>query len=141
MKHQLLLPANHLFTRLLFEDSHVKLAHCGHEHLIADIRQRFWPLNARTVAKGVLTNCRDCHRRRVKATIPVMADLPLCCMDVHSGAFHSTGVDYFGPMTVKYRRSSLKVWGCLFTCLSVRAVHLELAGSLDTDDFILCLRS
>ena len=90
--------------------------------------------------KRQFARCLDCHRRRIKPAVPIMADLPSCRLDIHAGAFHSTGVDYFGPMMVKVRRSSLKVWGCLFTCLTVRAVHLDLVGSLSTDDFILCLR-
>ena len=139
-KYQLLLPASQRITELLFEDAHSKLAHCGREHLIANIRQRFWPLNARSLAKRTIARCLDCHRRRIKPGVPIMADLPSCRLDIHAGAFHSTGVDYFGPMMVKVRRSSVKVWGCLFTCLTVRAVHLDLVGSLSTDDFILCLR-
>ena len=31
-------------------------------------------------------------------------------------------------------------YGCLFTCLVTRAVHLEVTFSLSTDSFIMCLR-
>ena len=33
-------------------------------------------------------------------------------------------------------RRTIQKWVCLFTCLSVRAVHLELVDSLDTEDCI-----
>ena len=46
------------------------------------------------------------------------------------------GVNYFGPL---YVRSNVKFYGCLFTCLFVRAVHIEVVHSLDTNGFINAL--
>ena len=40
IKHQIILRQKHSITKLLILDRHVKLAHCGTEHLIADIRQK-----------------------------------------------------------------------------------------------------
>ena len=34
----------------------------------------------------------------------------------------------------------MKVWVCLFTCLVVRAVHLELVEDMTTESFLMCLR-
>ena len=46
----------------------------------------------------------------------------------------------FGPFTIKERKSTLKRYGIIFTCLCSRAVHLESVSSMDTDAFIQCLR-
>ena len=40
---------------------------------------------------------------------------------------------YFCPFTVKIGRRKEKRWCCWFTCLTVRAVHLEIVPKLDTD--------
>ncbi|KAK6186774.1 hypothetical protein SNE40_006050 [Patella caerulea] len=140
-KHQLILPYNHTVTKHLIYDAHLKSAHGGIEHTISILRQRYWPISIRQCVKQVIRRCLYCHRQRVKPVIPRMADLPTCRLDAALGPFHYTGVDYFGPMLVKIRRGTVKRWGCLFTCLSTRAIHLELADSLETDDFILVLRN
>ena len=49
--------------------------------------------------------------------------------------FTYVGIDYFGPLIVRSGRCNLKRYGCLFTCLTSRAVHLEVAHSLTTDSF------
>ena len=48
-------------------------------------------------------------------------------------------VDYFGPLNVKQGRSMVLRHGCLFTCLTARAVHIEVAHSLDMSSFINAL--
>ena len=61
-----------------------------------------------------------------------MGDLPEERLDA-STAFTNVGVDYFGPFTVKIGRRNEKRCYCLFTCLFVRAVHIEVVPKLDTD--------
>ena len=54
--------------------------------------------------------------------------------------FTHVGVDYFGPLYVRQGRSNVKRYGCLFTFLAVRVVHIEVVHPLDTDGFINALR-
>lgn len=54
--------------------------------------------------------------------------------------FTYCAVDYFGPFYTKEGRKELKRFGCLFTCLASRAVHIEVANSLSTDSSINALR-
>ena len=69
-----------------------------------------------------------------------MADLPGERFAVNKPPFCNTGTDYFGPFFVKQGRASVKRYGCIFTCLTTRAVHLEVAHSLTADSFINAFR-
>ena len=52
-------------------------------------------------------------------------------------AFAKCCVDYAGPFTTTItRRVSAKRYLCLFACFATRAVHLEMAHSLSTADFL-----
>lgn len=59
--------------------------------------------------------------------------------------FKYTGVDVFGPWSVVIRRTrggqaSSKRWGVIFTCLSIRAIHIEVVEELSSTSFINALR-
>ncbi len=44
------------------------------------------------------------------------------------------------PFLIKEGRKELKRYGVIFTCLTSRAIHLEVSNTLDTDSFIHALR-
>ena len=54
--------------------------------------------------------------------------------------FTYCGIDMFGPILVKEGRKEMKRYGCLFTCLSSRAIHIESTNSLSTNAFIQALQ-
>lgn len=139
-RHQYILPQKHHVTLLLVYDAHEKTAHAGQEHVMARLREKYWIIKARVVVRKVTQSCVICRRRRAQPLLPAMAELPAYRLEHNVPAFTNSGVDYFGPMLVKIRRAQAKRWGCLFTCLVTRAIHIELASSLDTDAFIMALR-
>ena len=61
---------------------------------------------------------------------------------IRSLPFQYTGLDYFGPLYIKHINyaDSRKVWVCLFTCVAVRAIHLEIVADLSAEEFLLALR-
>ena len=65
-----------------------------------------------------------------------MAQLPWPRVSPYSPPFSSVGVDFFGPILVKVKRSHAKRYGCVFTCLTICAVHIEVAHDLTSDSFI-----
>ena len=118
-------------------DYHRRLHHKGVDHLRNEMRQRYWVLRGRTTIRKLLHQCSYCKKRRVRPEPPRMAGLPRDRLQV-APVFSKVGVDYFGPLTVKHLRKTEKRYGCLFTCLITRGVHLEVAHSLDTDSFVMC---
>ena len=76
---------------------------------------------------------------------PLMSDLPKEQFTINEKPFSKTGIDYFGPIYVKTSRTTQstqrnnKRYGVLFTCLANHAIHLEVAGDLSTDLFIMSL--
>ena len=45
----------------------------------------------------------------------------------------------FGQILLQEGCKEMKRYGCLFTCLSIRAIHIEPTNSLSTDAFIQAL--
>ena len=70
----------------------------------------------------------------------MMASLPAGRLAYRQRPFTHCGIDYFGPMFIKIGRRREKRWGVLFTCLSTRAIHLELASSLTASSAIMALQ-
>ncbi len=138
-KNQMILPKDHPVTRLLIMHNHRRNGHVGQEHVLANLREKYWILNGRVAVRTMLRRCMLCRIKRARRKYPYMANLPAGRL-ASDEPFTNCGVDLFGPFYIKQGRKQLKRWGVIFTCLTVRCVHLEPVESLDTDDFISCLR-
>ena len=69
-----------------------------------------------------------------------MAHLPVYRVCPDEPPFTRVRVDLLGQIETKSGRSVLKRYGVIFSCLYVRAVHLEVASSIDTDSCISTIR-
>ena len=58
----------------------------------------------------------------------------------NSTSFQFTALDYLGPVFVKKGPKTIKMWICLFTCIAVRAIHLEWVRNLSAKQFLDSVR-
>ena len=108
--------------------------------MLNNLRQRYWVLKGVRAVRKVSFSCRTCIRRRSQPRSPIMADLPTPRLGYLLPPFMHTGVDYSGPIFVKCGRRTKKRYGVLFTCMTTRAVHIEIAHSLETDACIMAMQ-
>ena len=139
-KHPVLLPKDHHVSHLIIRHYHRVSGHSGIEHTLSLIRQKYWITQARASVCRLLSSCFDCRRRQAPLGQQKMASLPPDRVNPSEPPFNYVGVDCFGALEVHRGRSLVKRYGVLFTCLSIRAVHIEVVHSLDTDSFINALR-
>jgi len=90
--------------------------------------------------KNIIRKCFKCHRLNERPMKQAMAPLPKDKLQPYKPPFTFPGVDFFGPLMVKWGRGSAKCWGRFFTCLTMRAIFLLLVPSLETNDLIMALR-
>ncbi|XP_072171548.1 uncharacterized protein [Diadema setosum] len=139
-KHPVIMPPNHHVVQLLVRHYHIMSGHSGKEYVLSLIRQRYWVIRGRLAVRRVLSDCFICKRLRAGPVEQKMADLPADRVAAEKPPFSHVGVDCFGPYMVKQGRSLVKRYGCIFTCLVIRAIHIEVLHSLDTDSFLNALQ-
>ncbi|CAH8548192.1 unnamed protein product [Schistosoma haematobium] len=138
-KHPIILPSRHLVTEMIIRHYHKEQGHTGTSQVLATIRKRYWIIKGTSTVKRVIGKCVTCRRYTMVTGQQLMAPLPACRVQQGWYCFSAVGVDYFGPLFVKRGRSLEKRYGCVFTCLQTRAVHIEMTHSLNTDSFIMAL--
>lgn len=140
VKHPTILPKTSHISKLILQHIHEKVGHGGRNHMLSTLRRHYWIPHANSAARKVIRECMTCQRQRQKPGEQKMSDLPADRLSVDLPPFTHVGIDYFGPIGVKRGRSVVKRYGVIFTCLTCRAIHLEVAHSLDTDSCINAIR-
>lgn len=140
LKHPVILPKGNHITKLILSHYHTKVRHQGRSQTQMELRMNgFWIIGGSKSVAKFIHKCVQCRKLRRPAEEQRMADLPRERVEV-SAPFTYCGMDCFGPFIVKRARKELKRYGLLFTCLSSRAVHIEMIEDLSTDSFINALR-
>ena len=138
-RHPVILPGKSRLSRLILDHAHNKV-HLGVEWTLSVIRQRYWIPGARNVLRKIRGTCVTCQRLYGRARTQKMAELPADRVSVKSTPWEDVGVDLFGPFYVSHGRRREKRWGCVFTCLAIRAIHLEVLATMDSDSFLNAFR-
>ena len=141
--HPIVLHGKHTLTRLIIRTEHLRLLHAGPTLLTAELCRRFHIISCRKTIRSVLRQCVPCLKNSIKPQPQKLGQLPMERITPDS-IFKNVGVDYAGPLYVKYgsvrKPTVLKAYVCVFVSLSVKAVHLELVSDLTAESFISALR-
>ncbi|KAH7714794.1 Pao retrotransposon peptidase family protein [Aphelenchoides avenae] len=160
------LPEKTWIATYLVHTLHVLHTHASVETTLASLRRRFWLVKGRRHVKMIIRkNCHACRvAHGPPFRIPDYANLPSERLHM-SRPFTHIGLDLFGPFHVRMGLKSQpeqdqqqalprrrgrkpqrqhkeapadlqKVWGVIFTCMAVRAVHLEVVHSLSAEHLL-----
>lgn len=135
-KHPVILPKTSNLAKQIINHHHNSVAHQGRTTTMSAVRSAgFWIVGLSSLVSSIIHQCVLCRRLRRPTEVQKMADLPADRVEV-APPFTNVGCDVFGPFPVKEGRKHLKRYGLLFTCMSSRAVHIEVLDDLSTDCFI-----
>lgn len=140
VKSPMIIDGDHPTVKLWIKNVHVQLHHAGVEATVNECRQQYWVLRLRPTARTIVRRCLHCRMKTQAPPYPRTGNLPSCRLAHHRRPFTFTGLDYFGPLTVTVGRTHQKRYVAIFTCLTSRAIHLELANSLSTSSAVMALR-
>lgn len=138
-KEPILLPTKTEFTKRVIIDLHKQHYHVGVSHTLSLLRKKFWVPHGKSTVQKVLRKCTQCVKYGGGPfKLPGMPDLPTERVRL-SLLFAFVGLDYFGPLFVG-NGTKEKRWVCLFTCLTIRAIHLEVVKDLSAEECLLAIR-
>ncbi len=143
-RHPVKLHGNHLLTRLIHYE-HLQLLHAG-PTLLTSLFGRFYIVGCRKIVRSITHSCPTCRRFVARPQPTAMGQLRMerITPDV---VFERVGVDYSGPVYVKYghvrKPTIVKAYVCVFVSLrQSRAPRAGLGlnnGSIHCQFETLCL--
>lgn len=141
-KNPIILDSSGHITKLLVAHKHKELLHAGPQLMMTSLLSHYWILRVRSLTRFIYNKCVTCARVKGETIQQMMADLP--SFRVNPGhPFQYTGVDFAGPFLLRAMsgrgQKRFKAYVCLFVCFKTRALHLEVAKDLSTNNFMSAL--
>ena len=141
--HPFIIHGKHLITKLFIRSEHVRMLHAGSTLLSSSLSSHFHIIYMRKTVRSIVCQCITCRHYTCKPQYQLLGQLPLEHVTPGS-VFQKVGVDYAGPIKIKYgmirKPTIIKAYICVFVSLSVKAVHLEAVSDLTSEAFIATLR-
>ena len=141
-KFPIILPKEHGFTTSLLRKVHLDNEHAGIDWCHFHARQQYWILSSRQVIRKIIYNCFLCQKANAVRGAQQMAPLPRERIAIEE-PFTNVGVDYTGELKIKMSQKSTKIipsYLAIFTCMTTRAIHIEVVLSNTTEDFIMAFK-
>lgn len=136
-----ILPKEAPLSLLIARHYHVRFYHQNRAAITAAIRTRFWIPCVSRILRSVQANGQVCKNASARPSQPRMGQLPIERVLPYVRPFTYTGVDLAGPFNVSIGRRHEKRRLCLFTCMTVRAIHTEICKDLSTPATLMCLKN
>ncbi|XP_025191141.1 uncharacterized protein LOC112591512 [Melanaphis sacchari] len=142
-RHPMLIPQTCSVSKLIFRDAHERTMHGGPAAMLSYVRERFWTIHGRNMARKIFYECVHCFRTKPVTVQPIMGNLPKQRIEP-SRPFSVCGIDFAGPFMIKgsLRRNApiTKGYLCVFVCFATKAIHLEFVCDLSTQAFLNALK-
>nr|XP_022305787.1 uncharacterized protein LOC111112553 [Crassostrea virginica] len=144
-KHPLLIPGKHHIAKLLISQVHEDIQHQGRHLTEGSLRAAgYWVTGAKRLISLHVHKCVPCRKLRRPLELQKMSDLPPDRLEP-GPPFSNVGVDVFGPWNIMTRRTrggsaQSKRWAVMFSCLTTRAVHIELIEEMSSSALINAVR-
>lgn len=138
-RHSAILPRKDRLTHLIIKkpikstiilDSKLCIFLLFHNYLI---------LSPKRAVRSVVSSCLKCFKLNPKFSPPIMESLPLS--RVSHVPFSHVGIDFRGLFLIIFAKTrasrSQMAYICVFVCLSVRTIYLELYSELSAQAFLV----
>ena len=144
-RNPIIIHGKHHVAQLIIRHYHELTKHQGRHYTEGAIRSAgFWLIGGKRQVSSFIFNCVTCRKLRRRTEHQIMSDLPEDRL-TPSPPFSNVGVDTFGPWQIVTRRTRGgqahgKRWAIMFSCLTSRAVHIEVIEDMTSSSFINALR-